>query len=376
MFERSTSDARPARVDSRRCQAGAACRNADSTLTDPETGKPVRRGALCIDPPLCPACRTHLAAAVRYLPKDYTRLSAAIGDRTVSRKGGQVAASRDDAIPINTAVESLMVRLVTVIDMAAEVVESELQMTGAARRRSTMPGWAERGFAAVRGAAPSAGRVVETSARLVDAQLDVLLEAETQPVTVWGRIPDDNKEWDRYEHGQPRDVVELSGLDIALEIVKVNRLIGQMLGLSRLRHHYDLPCVNCQTLTVGRDDGASVIDCSTCGAKYSDGEYGFFVQLTADEIKTREEDDMLRYLLAEAYWRLDTLQRLATALQQIDVAAVVNDGPEKAAELIGLITAQLTLVLTSGAQPHTAPLDRQPPAPRKQGRKKQGAAHA
>lgn len=346
MFERSTSDARPIDGDeSHRCASDRDCVNADTREFDPETGRPIRKGALIADGPLCRGCMMRLESAVNHMPADYDRLSDAIGDSVVGG-GDKVHLTRDAAIPLNTSTEALMSRILDVTTRAAEMVAAEMNMDSRI--------WP-----------PNPYMAVSRASKLLAPTLQVLVSIEPQAAMVWGRVPSGDEGWDD-KHGQPRELVEQSGLDLAHELLEINRLVGVQLGKSKLRHHFSMPCPAydykkrryCGAMTVGRDDGTDFVNCSTCGTSWTEVEYGFLTGLVTSEIKQRKENDMLRFLLAEAYWRLDTLRRLAEALQDLDVEAVVNDGPEKAAELVTLITSQVSTVLTMGAAPHPRPEDR------------------
>jgi hypothetical protein len=68
----------------------------------------------------------------------------------------------------------------------------------------------------------------------------------------------------------------------------------------------------CGAMTVGRDDGSNWVDCKTCATRWTEREYDWLkTQIAGDK-----EIDLLRWLLAEAYWRLDTLQRGADAIRE------------------------------------------------------------
>lgn len=348
--------------DPHRCASGASCVNPDLRETDPETGKAIRRGAVIVadDGPLCDGCYARLQTAVKFMPKDWLRLKASLGER-FGADSDRVHQTRSPGIPLNTAVEALMCRIVEVTDLAASMVESEMRIT-----KRPASEYRSRQLATVDGAV-----------KRLDGTLDVLLDAPAQPMNVWGRIPSGDEGWDD-KIGQPRELVEMDGLDVAAEIVRVNREVGRLLGKSRLRHHYSMPCPAldkkgryCGAFTVGRDDGEARVNCTTCGASWNDAEYDFLSGLVLDEIQLREENDMLRYLLAEAYWRLDSLQLRADALSDEweTLAAVLADNPDKALEILRVVTQQLAGVLTDGPAPHPRPEERQTTTPEKKKQK-------
>jgi hypothetical protein len=78
-----------------------------------------------------------------------------------------------------------------------------------------------------------------------------------------------------------------------------------------------MPCPRCGN-RVGRDDGDAIITCddrTTCRSSWTEREYQFLAGLI-----TRERLDMeiLKWLLAEAYWRLDKIRT------DIDIAEMVD----------------------------------------------------
>lgn len=338
--------------ESHRCAWGARCGRAetDPREVDPETGRPVRHGALITDGPLCPACMERLKRAVKGLPRDYQRLSDEIGERRTA-DGAKVAMSTELPVNINVRREMLLTQIVEIADRAADVVETELTMTGAGRHRAGSPSGMERRGYRASGAATTGSPTVtiDMAVKLLLSALDVLAEAEAQPHTLWAPLPDSDEECDKYPQGQPRQIVELSGVDVAYRIVQLSSDVYHELGLDRLRHSFVAPCPAwlhrerryCQAETVGRDDGSSIVDCETCGATWNEDEYWFIEGLVLDEIEEREEHELLRYLLAEAYWRLDAVRDVADALGQVldpeDVRqiicnAVTEGGADRAAD--------------------------------------------
>ncbi|URM86531.1 hypothetical protein PBI_HILLTOPFARM_90 [Mycobacterium phage Hilltopfarm] len=333
--------------DHHRCRSAGNCVNADTKGTD-EEGRTIRRGALVVDGLLCDGCLLRVQRSVRYMAKDWLRLRNHLGHRATSDTD-KVGGTRTPGIPLNTQVEALMSRMVELAEHACAMVGKPV---GASRGRSEQRD----------------AQVINHAAQYLTPRVGRLLEVPPTELLVWAPIPDGDSGWDD-KGGQPRERVELSGLDIAAQIVRANRRVGQLLGKDRLRHHYALPCPAmdargryCGAMTVGRDDGEARVNCTTCGASWTDAEYEFLSGLVLDEIKLREENDMLRYLLAEAYWRLDTLQLRADALaeQWEALVALLESDPTKAVEVAGLIREQLTEVLTLGDQPHPAPADRVP----------------
>lgn len=350
--------------DPHRCAWGPRCVNPDIREINPETNRAIRRGAVITDGPLCAACLDKLRMAVKGLPRDYQRISEAIGERRPA-DGAKVARTAAPEIPINPYREMLLARIVDLADRAADIVECELHMTGKNRRRGDQPAVAGRGYAAVRESKPDGATTVDRAVSVLLPTLDVLVESGKDWHMVWAPIPDGDKEWDRYEHGQPRDIVELDGLDVALQIVDLSRAVYDEMGLARLRHHEPMPCpaVNhtgkaCGAYTVGRNDGRAEYDCTTCGAVWPEREYDWLVGRVLDEIQEQEEMKVLTYLLGEAYWRLDTLRIRLEALRDVDLVALLSDPSNDPAQVMLVIIEQLGEVLSSGISPHPTPEER------------------
>lgn len=347
--------------DPHRCGWGSGCANPDRR--DQDNPRP----AVIIDGTICEGCMWRLTKVMRWMVADFVKLHRYIGERG-SAAGQRVHGTRDPGIPINVATEALMRRLVEAVDRAASVVESELGMTGVARARSDSPpdGRTGRGYLAANGrrhTTPSDALTVDRGARILQSTLDVLVDAEPDWHQVWLPLPDGDEEADRYPNGQPHELVALSGLDLARELVNIHRLVGMQLGLTRLRTPSDCPCHRCGNETLGRDNGCWDIDCTTCGARYTEDEHGFLIRCTVDESQSRDEDQLLKYLLAEAYYRLDkTRERTDTARTQLDlgtIESVMADGPEQVLKLVQLVVDQCAAPLTLGPTPHPRPEERQ-----------------
>lgn len=349
--------------DPHRCAWGPRCVSPDLRALNPETGRPVRQGAVIAEGPLCPGCMEKLRLAVSGLPRDYARLSEAIGERRPT-EGTKVARTPGPEIPINPYREMLLERIVDLADRAADIVEAELQMTGKNRHRS-QPAVAGRGYAAVRQDNPDPQTLVARSTAVLLPMLDVLVESGREWHMVWGPIPDAPAEWDRYSHGQPRDIVELDGVDLAMQIVDLSRAVYDEMGLARLRHHEPMACPavshtgkRCGAYTVGRNDGTAEYDCTTCGAVWTQREYDWLIGSVLDEVREQEEMAVLIYLLGEAYWRLDTLRVRLEALQHLNLAELLAEPNTDPNEVLAVIVEQLGAVLTGGISPHPTPQER------------------
>lgn len=358
MFEKSTADTQP-NEDAHRCIAGPACRAAERVDG--------QRVAMLTATPntLCEPCRAHIADACRRLPSDWTDLRRALGDR----QGGTVDKVRSTptpVIPISTAREALMGAIVELTDRAAAIVSDGLHTDHPDGRRRPPPpitvidedGAPRQQIPADGSAAacadelsnPDDWRRLTAAVALVEPHIDLLTAAPSAPALVW-RGPrrcdthdaaisaaeyqldvtpkddldaardalrlayasaakcDDCNGWDQRpdpRRGQSREWIEESGLDLALGITELHNRVRADLGKTRLRHRYAMPCPRCGH-RVGRDDGAAVVDCENqaCGSSWTEREYKFLAGLIVDEGR---EMDILKWLLAEANWRLDALR--------------------------------------------------------------------
>ncbi len=119
--------------------------------------------------------------------------------------------------------------------------------------------------------------------------------------------------------GQAREIIEHTGAEILQQLINLHHQARAELGHTRLRHRYPMPCPRCGG-RVGRDDGQTIVTCDDrdqCKSSWTEREYQFLAGLI-----TRERYDMeiTKYLLAEAYARLDDVQRRLDKLTDDDLA--------------------------------------------------------
>ncbi|WP_230870824.1 hypothetical protein [Mycobacterium canetti] len=214
-----------------------------------------------------------------------------------------------------------------------------------------------------RGIPIHAEHVVRKSVAIVEPHIELLATAPPEPMMVWGKPQrcnihqhlighaetmltqakpsdidrseelvresyaaagacDDCNGWDGY--GQKRELTELSGIDVALRLVELHNQTRAELGKTRLRHTYSMPCPRCGG-RVGRDDGQTIVTCdnSDCRASWTEREYQFLAGLITSE---RLDMEILRWLLAEAYARLDDIHARLDRLTDADHAALQLPG--------------------------------------------------
>lgn len=274
------------------CLAGPAC-HAGKTIAGQ------RRPATTEQPDtLCPACSKRITDAIRQLPRDWQELRDALGDRTIS-DGPKINSTPEPVILVNARREALMANITETAVRAAELVADALNAD------SPFPNYGRRGYPA------REAHSLKKAVRLVEPNTDLLANAPTSEHLIWNARGyaldyDDN----------PFTVAELSGIDITLQLVDLHHQTRSELGKTRLRHRYAMPCPHCGG-RVGRDDGQTVVDCDKCESSWTEREYKFLAGLIVDE---RQDMEITKYLLAEAYWRLDRIAKL------VNTGAQLNDG--------------------------------------------------
>lgn len=335
---------------SHRCIAGRDCRRAE--LVD---GR--RAGALTEKPDtLCQVCHKHISSAIHQLPRDYRELRDTLGERATNT-GQRIRSTPTPAIPISTRKEALMAEIVDMCDRAAAIVSDRLGTEQPTGRRKP-PQKAATGSIAWCQAMhrqPHPQQSLRAAISVTEPNIELLAAAPAEPALVWVRpkrcpkhrqeirgakvlleaiqLPaavdmarqmlnlaytaagqcDDCNGW--WRHGQQRQLVEQSGLEITLQLVELHNQARAELGLTRLRHVYKMPCPNCGA-QVGRDDGTTIVDCKKCESSWTEREYKFLVGLITHE---RLDMEILKYLLAEAYGRLDDVQRRLDVITDADL---------------------------------------------------------
>jgi hypothetical protein len=382
-------------VDTHRCLAGKACRNA-ATVDGARQGAPTEKRNT-----LCPGCRMHIESAVRELPQDWAELRDALGERTAS--GEKVRSSPTAAIPINTRKEAIMAAIEDMADRAAAVVSDLLNTDQPDARRKPqpiliseemqqllrlppnlagkttlpLPGTAASDASSV--VKPEPGQILAAAIAITQPNIAVLATAPAEPALIWKKpqrcrlhttavdraesILEEATEPEKVEEarelvrrayasagacddcngwwrlGQQREIIEMSGIDIALHLTELHNQARAELGLTRLRHSYTMPCPDCGG-EVYRNDGESIVICEE-NPKHArtEREYKLLAGLRIEE---RVDMNIRTHLLAESYWRLDRIQKL---VDMVDKDATVDTDPR-----VGrMILNHLKDILTQGA---------------------------
>lgn len=262
------SPAAPPRYDGdHRCAAGRSCR-------DPVIDGEHRAPAIIAEARgLCDRCTGAVATAVRELPTDHASLAGAIGERLVGARD-HVSGTPAPPIPINTATEALGRLIAEWADAALARVSQALAMDHPVPYRG-------------RGYPRRDAKVVKAAAAVVGPNLDLLLGAPIETVMVWDR------------NGLSRNLIDLDGIDIALQISWCHRQVASLLGERSPRERLAMPCpiLDCGRPTLGRDNGSTDVSCTSCGGRWTEREYAWLAGLLVANIK---EEEQMADTLAEA----------------------------------------------------------------------------
>jgi hypothetical protein len=261
-----------------------------------------RRVGALIEVPvgLCRPCERLTARAVRVLPRQWLQLKCSLGESRSSVVSGR-RPKPGSSVPLNVGTEALMRDVVRAMHDAARLVGEQA--------RVDVP---------VLPANPSSVRefrVLTSAAALVGNRVGVL-------------------------------AASAAGLDAARVLVVSHRRCVRQLGEDRQQERLHLPCPQCGRQSLVREvvdrrgwssggvGTPEVVRCLGCREEWSESEYRWLSQLVLADAKEREEQDVLRWLLAEvnhkfneAQDKLERLERLAALepddLVGIDASAVV-----------------------------------------------------
>jgi hypothetical protein len=231
---------------------------------------------------ICRRCFGMVRGGLRELGDDWDRLGAAVGDLS---PGGEVhvSGSREPPMPLNGTVLALRSTLSEWCEAALWMVAEPLGID--VKERHKARGWPVKD-------AP----VVAQAARVLPENLKFLLRAKEQPVSVWMR--DGVSKW---------GVWDLDGIDVAMKLSDIHHEVNRQLGLANLRMRLALPCpkFDCGARgTLGIDNGTTMVNCTACGGQWSQAEYDWLAKMLLSD-EHEKETGMLKYLLAEAQWKLD-----------------------------------------------------------------------
>lgn len=202
---------------------------------------------------LCEACRRHLEEILPKLTNDYANLSGAIGEGG-SSNGQDITFTRDLAVPIRLSIDSLRVEILRAASLWAEVVARVMGIdsdTYADEHTRPMV-------------------LLERCAKRLTNSVSVLLAVRDEPVAVWinEQVSD---EFDYIRKGQ-WDYQDQHGVDGAVKLIDLHHQARRLLGLTKARYRYQLPCMRCEG-QLSREYGSETIDCDHCDRHYTLDEY-------------------------------------------------------------------------------------------------------
>ncbi|KLI04524.1 MULTISPECIES: hypothetical protein [Mycolicibacterium] len=343
--------------DAHRCITGPRCRGRVEEDGRQYPAKTLRPETLC------DACLTEHTEAIHRLLRDYAMLYATIGERQ-ARAGEAVKSSRTPAIPINVHADRLMAEIVEWAQRGALVIARKLKTAPPTGQRRALPPARDPETHKPIIADPDsiAARTWETASatapillqgylRMIEPHIETLAHTPVHRTLLWSRpercvqhqtlidaaeaeiaaINDDESRaalerarlaaancdpcngWGT--NGQAFGIGYVTGHDIVARLAELHHTARQHLGHTRLRHRYTMPCPNCESFTVGRDDGQAIIDCRTCEYAWTEREYKILVGMHAER---EVEETVLKPQLDEAHGRLDSIAALAAKLDNPD----------------------------------------------------------
>ncbi len=206
---------------------------------------------------LCPTCTRVTEQAIAELPRDYVDLTYALQHGTVGL-GDLVRATKDLPAPLRVSVAALRAELVRVTTTWVEPVADRLNVDWDSNQmdRHARPGY-----------------VLQRAARLLAANMSVLLALRDVEVRVWA----DNG---HYSHHEPSD-----GITGALELLELHHVTRAVLGQTKLVHHLPAPCPNCDRMALCRDDGDDFVHCRHCRLQWSETDYRRLTLVLAADIR-------------------------------------------------------------------------------------------
>lgn len=267
----------------------------------------------------------------------WVALHMAVGDQNM-RAGQKVSGSRAARINVNTDVDSAKVEIVEWLVAAAARVAEQMNIDDPQPRNNTDTEHA---------------RIVSVCTRIIGPNLDKLLAAGEDDVTIWlpsSQTPFPGERMYNEDHGREHKgvgIIAMSGTRVALKLRELHRDARALLALTTPLDKLSLPCPGCNQYELSRRHtrwGTSEIDQIDCGNCKLNWPYLRYRQLCliwvkGDEMEREklqrqlEEETKRRelgeWLLAKREWQL------SLALECTDVSAaefartiVDNDVPE------------------------------------------------
>lgn len=279
--------------DRHRCLAGSGC---GSSVVEDGVKQPAHTEA---PDSLCEGCIKSLDRVIGELPEMWISLELALGDKGQGQDQ-RVSGTRVPPIPLSVTTAAVMDSLVEWVSAGASRVAEMINTTDPSPASRTTQ---EQGQAIVDGC------------RLLRTNLDRLLESESDTVSVWlgpketGRP---GETWtDSFGNRRGIKLVDMTGIDIGLEIQRQHRLGRAILGHTQPRQRQPLPCPLCSSATVYRTVRTirgkvfDEVNCDSCGRG---GSYDWFQRMVGvalhhiEEERVTEDERIEAWLSAKALY--------------------------------------------------------------------------
>lgn len=264
-----------------KCLAGRGC--ASATLEDGQRQPADTEGP----DTLCRGCVRGLERTISELPAMWFELERALGDKSVKPQQ-RVSGTRTPPIPLAVDVSALQDSLIEWISTAAGRVADVMGMDSPEPESRTTQAHAD---------------AVVRCVRILKPNLDRLLSSEAEPVTVWLTGKESarpGESWtDVFGNRRGTKVIDMTGIEIALELSKLHRLARSMLGHTAPRQIQALPCLFCEAPTVyrvvdRRRDGtvSDYVTCDSCGVTRDWEQHEFLCHGTAEQVEKEKEREL------------------------------------------------------------------------------------
>lgn len=227
------------------------------------------------------------------MPSDWCKLLITIGENRSPERVQSRKPKPGSRVPINLNADMLMREIVDAGNDAGEYVSIQMNIEPSAMIKRRL----RKGFSTSN---MQDYRMIVASSRLISEKIDKLLDED--------------------------------GLPLILRLSDLHRRVRHHLGDVAQRERQHLPCPSCGKTTLVKEvqdqrgrmstggvETPEVIRCLSCdGGPNRDGtwtetEYQWLSTMVLSE---REEHDVLKWLLAEAQWRLSKLDQLANSLEE------------------------------------------------------------
>lgn len=192
---------------------------------------------------LCLADETHVRRAIEAIPRTYVGLHLTIGKASTGTTEF-VASSRELPVPLRLDIEALQRELVAeAVRWAEPVAEAAGVYWDTQSARDSRP-----------------GPLLQQACTLLADRLPVLLALRGVAQVVF----------DEHHH---RTVLERDGVDGGLRLLDLHHRAGRVLAVDRKTYRLQEPCPTCHVAALEHADGADVVDCRACAARFGWDDY-------------------------------------------------------------------------------------------------------